>query len=154
MSEQNVWSCLLAYNGDAATAISKQYRHSLALVLARLSSYPGKSKYHGHISGGAGDAEHEGAAENRAAAIEYLNAYTPPEEEKKIVNVANAAKASAGRAAESALLAIINGFNGTIPGLEAALTVQNGNWRNMRNVNGSFEAWRTARKNKFKSKQK
>lgn len=83
MSEQNVWSCLLAYNGDAATTIFGRYRNTLALVLARLSSYPGKSKYHGHISGGAGDGEHAGAAENRTAAIEYLNAYTPPEEEKR-----------------------------------------------------------------------
>lgn len=83
MSAQNVWSCLLAYNGDAATTIFGRYRNTLALVLARLSSYPGRSKYHGHISGGAGDGEHAGAAENRTAAIEYLNAYTPPEEEKK-----------------------------------------------------------------------
>ncbi|MBP5970201.1 MULTISPECIES: hypothetical protein [Pseudomonas] len=154
MSEQNVWSCLLAYNGDAATTIFGRYRNTLALVLARLSSYPGKSKYHGHISGGAGDGEHAGAAENRTAAIEYLNAYTPPEEEKKVVNVANAAKASAGRAAESALLSVISNFSGTIPGLEAALTMENGNWRNMRNVNGSFEAWRSARKSKFKSQPK
>nr|WP_139271241.1 hypothetical protein [Pseudomonas sp. NFACC19-2] len=154
MSEQNVWSCLLAYNGDAATKIFGQYRNTLALVLARLSSYPGKSKYHGHISGGSGDGEHAGAAENRAAAIEYLNAYTPPEQEKKVVNVANVAKASAGRAAESALLSIISSFDGTIPALEAALTLKNSNWRNMRNVNGSFEAWRTARKNRFKSQKK
>src|SRR3990167_3984515 len=153
MSEQNVWSCLLAYNGDAATAISKQYRYSLPLILARLSSYTGKGRYHGHITGSAGDAEHAGAAETRAAAIAYLNEYTPPEQTAKIVNVANSAKASANRSAESALLAIISGHTGTIPGLEAQLTAANGNWRTMRNVNGSFQNWKTARKARFKSKQ-
>lgn len=90
--EQNVWACLVAYNKVSADEISAQYRHSLPLILSRLSSYAGKSQYHGHISGGSGDAEHAGAADARAAALAHLRSYTPPVQEEKVASVANRAK--------------------------------------------------------------
>lgn len=151
--EQNVWSCLLAYNKDSADEISAQYRHSLPLILSRLSSYAGKSQYHGHISGGSGDAEHAGAADARAAALAHLRSYTPPAQEEKVASVAGRAKKSLNLKMEGALLNIISDHKGNVPQLEAALTLENPNWRNIRAVNASYLGWKARRKAQFGPKK-
>lgn len=152
-SEENVWTCLIAYNRNSADEISAQYQHNKALILGRLQSYTGKNKYHGHITGGDGDAEHTGAAEARAAALAHLRGYTPPKQTAQIVKVADKAKKNANLETEGKLLKIIRDHKGNIPELEGKLTKENGNWSSIRNVNNSFKAWRSERKSQFGSKK-
>lgn len=152
--EENVWSCIVFYNNDSAEEISAQYKHNKSLILNRLNSYSGKSKYHGHISGGAGDGEHGGAADARAAAITHLKSYTPPQQAAQIVKVADNAKKSSNMKAESELSEIIRQHNGTTPALEALLTEKNPNWPHIRNVKSSFDSWKLQRKAKFGTPKK
>jgi hypothetical protein len=152
--EENVWSCIVFYNNDSAEEVSTQYRHSKPLILNRLSSYSGKSKYHGHISGGAGDGEHAGAADARAAAIAHLMSYTPPPQTAQIVKVADHAKKNSNMKTESELSEIIRQHTGTTPALEALLTEKNPTWLHIRNVKASFDNWKVQRKAKFGAPKK
>ena len=72
---EKVWTCLCLYNTDAAKGLIK-LGYTSRIAVAVLGKYPKRKEYHGHCSGGSGDGENQGASDNRAAALSYLEGKT------------------------------------------------------------------------------
>jgi len=150
----NVWACIRHYNTAAAGDILKLYNHDSHAVEKALESYHDKDSYHGHITGGSGDAEHEGAATARKNAIDHLKAHAP----KPVVAPTpktgpNNALKGANQAKSAALVAIINNpKNDNLETLKTLLQGANSNWKNDRAAWNAYTIKYRAKKGKDPTK--
>jgi hypothetical protein len=151
MSAENVWTCIGAYRTAAARAIEGKYHNSLAAILARLGSYSGISKYHGHRSGTAGGPESPEATINLDNAIAHLNAgtYTAPVTGPRAVNTELKAASVAGT---EALLTIVR-TESDLGKILKALDLASPSWESNKNVWNAYNLKYFNKKGKNASKR-
>jgi hypothetical protein len=148
-AEQNVWNCICRYNSDAASQLIRS-GYTPRTAIAVLAGYKGKSRYHGHKSGRAGDAEHQGAAALRLAAIQFL-----------VDNVGRlqglALPASRGKDAQKEkenrdhieeLMDVIN-TEDNIGKMQTTLSNMDPDWRTLRGLEDAVNRRKEAKKQKF-----
>ena len=146
--EEKVWACICRYNTDAASGIiSLGYtRRTAVRVLGR---YPGRKKYHGHLSGAPGDGEHTGAAADREAAIEYLRQHAGELAAMQAEKKAPDKQKEAENRQHIAALQDVLGSTANLSQASAILDLMDPGWKSLGGLGKEYERLRAAKKASF-----
>lgn len=151
--ERRIWDCIVAYNGDSARQIQTMYNNDMNRILARLSTFPNKTSYAGHRSGGSGDGENESARRIREGAINHLRNAAPPERQRsnKKPGANKTLKARSVNATHR--LTSIIASNNDLGKIERLLFEEDPHWYNNKNIINEYNLKRRAKGKPEKKKK-
>lgn len=145
--EETVWDRICLYNASTSRELLK--RNTSAEILAVLTTYPHKDKYHGHGSGGRGDGENLGASDNRKKAIAHIRANIRPSKMVEPRETKTAPKKEImkqNQATTRSLIAAVDSATNYGAPLHAALDAIDSGWRSNRSVQQHIEIKKQAKK--------
>jgi len=146
MSAQNVWNCIKSYESGWAH-ISKDYAYDESLIVSTLSQkYANLDAYHGHESGKAGDGVHQGAADNRAAAMQCLRTNKPTVFVAQVKKAVNTVAKNQSINKTTALANVIE-KNGNLGEIVQQLNALDPLWRDNKTVWAAYAMKYRAKKN-------